>query len=32
MENRRIQQPNVKASWIREGDVRKLLAWKEEQS
>ena len=25
MENRRIKQPNVKTSWIREGDVRKFF-------
>ena len=32
MENRRTKQPNVKATWIREGDVRKLVSRKEEQS
>ena len=32
MENRRIKHPNVKASWIWEGDVRKLVSRKEEQS
>ena len=30
MDNRRSKPPNVKASWIREGDVRKLLSRKEQ--